>query len=84
MFHLSLLECELGWYGPDCNVSCGNCNGSDVCFRTNGSCPGICSDGYTGDKCIASELDQLVYRHSCVPDFLTFDSCMMMKFKFIK
>ena len=31
------------------------CNGSDVCFNTNGSCPGICADGYSGEKCTNSE-----------------------------
>lgn len=53
-------ECALGHYGPACWSQCGHCFGSDVCFHTNGSCPGICEDGYVEDKCTTRELDQFL------------------------
>ena len=44
--------CQEGKYGPDCKRDCGFCYRSDVCLHTNGSCPGNCIAGYTGDRCI--------------------------------
>ena len=51
------IACEVGWFGPDCNTSCGHCGMHDVCFYTNGTCPDNCTDGYIGDKCIDREFD---------------------------
>ena len=45
------LACENGRYGSGCKISCGHCFGSDVCHHINGSCPGNCSDGFTGETC---------------------------------
>ena len=49
------LACENGRYGSGCETPCGYCFGSDVCHHINGSCPGNCSDGYTGEKCTEGE-----------------------------
>ena len=49
-------ECATGYYGTACLNRCGHCFGFDVCLHTNGSCPGNCSDGYIGDKCIDRKL----------------------------
>ena len=55
------IACEVGWFGPDCNTSCGHCGKHDVCFYTNGTCPDNCTDGYIGDKCIDREFDWCPY-----------------------
>ena len=60
LFHNT--ACDDGWYGPSCQNQCGPCFGTDVCFHTNGSCPGNCSDGFNGDKCLDSKLYMLFNR----------------------
>ncbi|XP_078330015.1 receptor-type tyrosine-protein phosphatase alpha-like [Crassostrea virginica] len=45
------LACENGRYGSGCGTPCGHCFGSDICHHINGSCPGNCTDGYTGETC---------------------------------
>ena len=50
------VECTTGYYGVTCLNRCGHCFGLDVCFHTNGSCPGKCCDGFRGEKCTDREL----------------------------
>ena len=52
--------CDDGWYGPACQNRCGHCFGTDVCLNTDGSCPGNCSDGFTGDTCLDGKLYMLI------------------------
>ena len=63
------LACNVGWFGPDCNASCGHCAMHDACFNTNGTCPN-CTDGYIGDKCIDREFD-LYHIHSNLEIFVS-------------
>ena len=65
-----LLACKPGWFGPDCNASCGHCAVHDVCFNTNGTCPINCTDGYIGDKCVDSKFDWC-YIHSNLEIFVS-------------
>ena len=55
------VECTNGYYGAACINLCGHCFGLDVCFHTNGSCPGNCRDGYIGRKCTDRELYTILF-----------------------
>lgn len=43
------LECDRGFYGYDCNQTCGHCRDVSHCFPSNGNCLTGCDFGYEGD-----------------------------------
>ena len=45
------LECETGYFGPDCKSECGHCLNASQCHRGNGTCLRGCSPGYIGSFC---------------------------------
>ena len=53
----TLLGCENGTYGENCNNMCGHCIDGEFCDHTNGSCLNGCNPGYVGDECKTSEFD---------------------------
>ena len=62
--HVKSGNCTLGCiptqYGPQCEFACStNCKpmANWVVCDANGSCLGGCVDGYSGDKCLAGELN---------------------------
>lgn len=71
-------ECPPGHYGPACRSQCGHCFGSDACFHTNGSCPGICEDGYVEDKCSTRELDQFSLMQIYANPYLIKQFCIFL------
>ena len=75
--YIEILACKNGWYGPGCKTPCGHCFGSEVCHHINGSCPGNCTDGYSGETCSNSMFYFLWLKHHI--DFKN----MLFKFKFI-
>lgn len=47
-----MVACDSGFYGVDCNKTCGHCRDLNQCFNINGSCLTGCDNGFQGDKCI--------------------------------
>ena len=45
------LACENGYYGIECNSTCGHCSIQNDCFHENGTCFNGCELGYSGDLC---------------------------------
>lgn len=43
--------CDKGFYGEDCNETCGHCHGANQCHHINGTCLTGCAAGYQEDKC---------------------------------
>lgn len=51
---LFFLECRAGYFGENCNSSCGRClNDEDnsTCHHVNGSCSQGCESGYQEPTC---------------------------------
>lgn len=49
---ITIIECPLGTYGPDCLHKCtGKCLDAVACNRTTGKCDTGCDIGYTGELC---------------------------------
>lgn len=46
-----ILECQLGYYGINCNRCSTNCNVSGSCDRLSGHCHGGCQRGWIGYFC---------------------------------
>ena len=46
-----LEDCEYGYYGADCNQTCGNCSGASQCDRASGECAYGCMPGYYSTLC---------------------------------
>lgn len=46
-----ILECQLGYYGINCNRCSTNCNVSGSCDRLSGQCHGGCQRGWRGYFC---------------------------------
>ena len=45
------IACENGYYGIECNSTCGHCSFQNDCFHENGTCFNGCELGYSGDLC---------------------------------
>ena len=43
--------CSPHYYGSDCNSSCGQCKGNDLCNNVTGTCPNGCNGHWTGPNC---------------------------------
>lgn len=50
------IDCERGWYGVNCNETCGHCRDMDQCSNTNGTCLTGCDAGFQGELCNTSML----------------------------
>ena len=48
------LECESGYFGPDCKNECGHCLNVSHCHGGNGTCLSGCSAGYIESLCTES------------------------------
>ena len=44
-------ECDGNTYGPECNISCGNCFNGEQCDHVTGVCENGCDAGVYGYKC---------------------------------
>lgn len=56
--------CDNGYYGNECNNTCGYCLDLSDCFHINGTCLNGCESGYIGDLCKSSKLiSQISYFH---------------------
>ena len=61
MFEYSSFKvCSEGWYGFDCNETCGNCYDQSECHPVNGTCSNGCNDGFLGKLC-----KTCMYLYSC-------------------
>lgn len=45
------IECKAGFYGKNCNTTCGKCLNSTTCHHITGSCDKGCDPGYEGLAC---------------------------------
>ena len=52
----SLPDCDQGFYGKKCNMSCGKCTGVSQCDHVTGFCFSGCLPGWTGDLCKQSKI----------------------------
>lgn len=52
-------ECSAGYYGENCNQTCGHCLVNTTCDPNNGTCSTGCSEGYKEGLC-NGELDSEV------------------------
>lgn len=43
--------CDVGFYGINCEETCGRCLRAENCSFTDGTCFGGCQDGYRGRTC---------------------------------
>lgn len=51
-----LLVCEYGFYGQNCNMTCGWCvKGKEECHVVTGKCVNGCQKGYEGTTCAKGE-----------------------------
>lgn len=50
------IDCGRGWYGINCNETCGHCRDLDQCSKTNGTCLTGCDAGFQGELCNISML----------------------------
>jgi len=46
-----ILECEVNFYGINCQHRCGNCKNGTICDINNGQCTDGCQIWWTGTKC---------------------------------
>ena len=46
-----IVGCVPDYFGSDCNTSCGQCRGDDVCNNVTGFCPHGCKPHWTGVRC---------------------------------
>ncbi|XP_025108636.1 multiple epidermal growth factor-like domains protein 6 [Pomacea canaliculata] len=44
-------ECVEGYFGPDCNKTCGACRYNSVCDTVTKACPAGCESGWQGPRC---------------------------------
>ena len=49
------VECDGGFFGPNCTKPCGKCYENEQCHNVNGSCLKGCADGYSGINCTNDE-----------------------------
>jgi hypothetical protein len=49
------IDCENGWYGPECKQTCGHCYNDEVCDKVNGACASGCASGWIGNSCTESK-----------------------------
>ncbi|WAQ98629.1 hypothetical protein MAR_023002 [Mya arenaria] len=49
------VKCEDGWFGDNCNMTCGVCMNGAVCDKVSGHCSGGCVRGRLGSQCISDE-----------------------------
>lgn len=47
--------CQEGWYGFDCNETCGHCRDLDQCLHVNGTCSTGCESGFQNELCKTRE-----------------------------
>jgi len=47
----SSLGCDDFQYGVNCHMTCGHCKDDAMCDPKDGSCPGPCVPGFTGELC---------------------------------
>lgn len=45
------IACIPGYYGNDCNQTCGQCQGVIPCNSSSGECSEGCPDNWTGFRC---------------------------------
>nr|XP_022308379.1 uncharacterized protein LOC111114378 [Crassostrea virginica] len=50
--------CTPHYYGSDCNNTCGQCEGDDVCDNVTGHCPRGCKVHWNGTRCDDSPIDR--------------------------
>ena len=56
LIELCILQaCEDGYYGKECNSTCGHCFYQNDCFHENGTCLNGCKLGYSGELCQKGE-----------------------------
>lgn len=48
---LCLSECTIGYYGEQCNTSCGHCLNNSGCHHVTGACVKGCEPGYQEPTC---------------------------------
>uniref|UniRef100_K1R1S2 Scavenger receptor class F member 2 n=1 Tax=Magallana gigas TaxID=29159 RepID=K1R1S2_MAGGI len=48
---VEVYDCERGWYGVNCEETCGHCRDMDQCSNTNGTCLTGCDAGFQGELC---------------------------------
>lgn len=58
---LNALDCESGFYGFECNGTCGHCLDINQCSIINGTCLTGCDPGYEGSLCKKRELSFTKY-----------------------
>ncbi|WAQ98172.1 MEGF6-like protein, partial [Mya arenaria] len=51
IFH-TMLGCQNGTFGENCNMTCGACKDNVPCNIATGACPDGCESGYQGDTCL--------------------------------
>lgn len=44
-------ECNAGYYGKNCNNTCGHCWNETPCHHVNGTCDEECDPGYLAPYC---------------------------------
>lgn len=54
MFNIRL-ECDNGWYGFECNETCGHCRNVTNCSNIDGICLNGCAAGFEGNLCKTRE-----------------------------
>lgn len=54
--YFNALACKCGFYGFECNETCGHCLDVNQCSNTNGTCFTGCDAGYKGELCKTREL----------------------------
>lgn len=50
-------ECSAGYFGENCNSSCGHCLNETACNHINGTCDEECEPGYQAPYCIDGKIN---------------------------
>ena len=54
------IACSSGYYGLNCNNTCGLCRDQQACDHINGTCLTGCEPGFTGELCITGKYIQFI------------------------
>ena len=54
------IACSSGYYGLNCNNTCGLCRDQQACDHVNGTCLTGCEPGFTRELCITGKYIQII------------------------
>lgn len=77
------IACSEGYFGENCNSSCGHCLNETACHHINGTCDDECDPGYQAPYCKDGKIYSFLYaKHILKLYFYSFQLRLFVHHKF--